>query len=421
MNRINICELFFYPTPFKTEIMMGYSPIRPSLESHRQQFLALANKAYFNYGGQGPLPQPALDAISQAFQELDQIGPFSSEANAWINEQAAQTRLAMAAELGVPASSITLTEDVTVGCNIPLWGMDWKPGDHLLMSDCEHPGIVAAVHELQRRFDIEVSLFPLLATLNEGDPLEVIEQHLRSNTRLVVLSHILWNTGQVLPLTEIVQLCHTHSTWGKPVRVLVDAAQSVGVLPLNLTEIGADFYAFTGHKWWCGPAGVGGLYVQPDILESLHPTFIGWRGITVNGEGQPNGWQLDGKRFEIATSAVPLLAGLQTAIAIHQQWGTAEQRYQRICNLSHYLWQKLINLPNIHCLKSSPPQAGLVSFQLTNHFPHQQLVNALEKQKVMVRLILSPHCVRACVHYFTLESEIDRLVEGIESLVMANC
>ncbi len=386
--------------------------------NHRQHFQALTNKAYFNYGGQGPLPKQALEAIVTSYKQMELQGPFSGEANAWMTKEAEETRCMIAQELGAPASSITLTEDVTVGCNIALWGIDWRPGDHLLLTDCEHQGIVAAVQELQRRYDIEVSICPLQATLNEGLPVDVIAQYLRSNTRLVVISHILWNTGQVLPLAEIIQLCRTHSTWGQPVRILVDAAQSVGVLPLNLTQLEPDFYAFTGHKWWCGPAGLGGLYIHPAILESIRPTFIGWRSVNVNSQGEPMGFKLDGRRFEIATSAAALYSGLRTAISLHHEWGTNEERYHKISELSKLLWEKLNNLDEVVCLKNSPPDAGLVSFQLRQEIrksgkTHDALVRFLEQQKIMVRTLLNPDCIRACVHYFTLESEIEQLISAI--------
>jgi L-cysteine/cystine lyase len=392
--------------------MTGSSTAQISPETFRQQFPALQNKAYFNYGGQGPLPQVALTAIQQAFGQIQQMGPFSSQVNAWIGEATEQTRRSIAAELGVAPATITLTEDVSVGCNIALWGIDWRFGDHLLLSDCEHPGIVAAAQELQRRFGIEVSTCALQATLNEGDPVAIVVSHLKPNTRLVVLSHILWNTGQVLPLAEIVAACHSYSN-AHPIRVLVDAAQSVGVLPLNLSELAADFYAFTGHKWWCGPEGVGGLYVRPEALDSLNPTFIGWRSITVDATGTPTGWKPDGRRYEIATSAYPLYVGLRAAIALHQQFGTPQERLQRIKTLSRSLWQQLGNSLGVRCLRTSPPQAGLVSFQLPGK-SHPQLVQFLEEHGLMVRTILTPNCVRACVHYFTLEAEIDRLVETIQ-------
>jgi L-cysteine/cystine lyase len=379
------------------------------LDLHRQQFPALANKAYFNYGGQGPMPQGAIAAIQQAHEHIQKTGPFSKASNGWVMEQAKQMKIAIATELSVPPETLTLTEDVSVGCNIPLWGIDWQTGDHLLLTDCEHPGIIAAAREIQRRFGIEITTCPLMATLNEGNPTDVIAQYLQPTTRLVVLSHILWNTGQVLPLAEIVQLCHAQS---RPVQVLVDAAQSVGLLPLNLTELKADFYAFTGHKWWCGPAGLGGLYVSPDA-QAISPTFIGWRGITVSSSGQPTGWVEDGRKFEIATSDYTLYAGLRAAIASHHQWGTAVDRYRRILELSCSLWQKLSELRHVTCLRSAPPEAGLVSFTVEGQ-QHPAIVQALEQQGFLVRTILDPDCMRACVHYFTSEAEIEQLVEAID-------
>lgn len=393
--------------------MTSNSTAQLGLEAYRQQFPALQTKAYFNYGGQGPMPEVSLTAIWQAFQHVQQAGPFSGGANAWVMEETEQTRRTIAAELTAPPESITLTEDVSVGCNIPLWGLDWRAGDHLLLSDCEHPGIIAAAQEIQWRFGVELSTCPLKATLNQGDPIDAIARHLRSRTRLVVLSHILWNTGQVLPLKEIVRLCHSQSN---PVHVLVDAAQSVGVLPLNLPDLEVDFYAFTGHKWWCGPEGVGGLYVRPEAREILSPTFIGWRGISTNSSGQPTGWKPDGRRFEIATSAYPLYAGLRAAIALHHQWGTPQERYRRIQTLSRSLWERLIDLPGVTCLRSQPPEAGLVSFQLSGK-SHPQLVQFLEARGLMIRTILDSNCVRACVHYLTLESELEQLVAAVQEFL----
>jgi L-cysteine/cystine lyase len=403
-------------------------------DKYRQQFPALANKAYFNYGGQGPLPESALEAIYAAYKRVQLGGPFSGEIGVWVAQEAMLTRRAIANELAVPPETIALTEDVTVGCNIALWGIDWRSGDHLLLSDCEHPGIVASVMELQRRFNIEVSVCPLAATLNEGDPVAVIADYLQPNTRLLAISHILWNTGQVLPLAEIVKVCHEGykppltAPWqgggqevrqenlfvqNHKVRVLVDAAQSVGVLPLNLIESGVDFYAFTGHKWWCGSEGLGGLYVSADALADLQPVFIGWRGIMTDANAKVLGWKSGAQRYEIATSAYPLYAGLRSAIALQHTWGTIEERYAEICRLSKYLWERLSEISHVECLRKSAPEAGLVSFRLTNGMPHKQLVDLLEKQGIMVRTILNPDCVRACVHYFTNEAEIDKLVGAI--------
>ncbi|WP_016873531.1 aminotransferase class V-fold PLP-dependent enzyme [Chlorogloeopsis fritschii PCC 9212] len=396
---------------------MTISVTETKLHLYRQQFPALANKTYFNYGGQGPMPKASMDAITQAQAYIQEIGPFGNAVGKWIGQEVKATRIAIASELTVQPETITITENVTVGCNIAMWGIEWQAGDHLLLSDCEHHSVVAIAQEISRRYSVEVTTCPLMPTLNEGDPVAVIAQHLRPNTRLVVLSHILWNTGQVLPLDKIVEKCRDNNSL-----LLIDAAQSVGSLPLNLTELGVDFYAFTGHKWLCGPAGIGGLYVSPEIRTSLKPTFVGWRSIITDSQGMPVDWQPNGQCYEVATSDYPLYAGLREAIAIHQKWGTAEERYQQICRNSEYMWQRLRTLPDVHLLRTSPPESGLVSFQLTQSKPHShpQLVNFLESQGLFIRIIANPNCVRACVHYFTLKSEIDQLVEGIREWLMAN-
>jgi L-cysteine/cystine lyase len=397
------------------------APIADRLAHFRQYFPALANKQYFNFGGQGPLPQPALDAIYQAHVTLQTEGPFSRRINQWIQQSAMAMRQTLADHLNVAAEAMTLTEDVTVGCNIPLWGIDWQAGDRILLTDCEHPGVIAAVHEISRRFQVAVDVCPMLATAQGGDPLVVIEAALQPRTRLLVMSHVLWNTGQVLPLHDIVRVCHTHQP--APVWVLVDAAQSVGLLPLDLTTSGVDFYAFTGHKWCCGPAGLGGLYVRPEVRAAIAPTFIGWRSVTVDAQANPTGWKPNGQRYEVATSDYPLMAGLQAAMDLHCQWGTPHERFQRVCELSHALWHRLQAHPHVRMVSATPPPSGLISFEILDATgtpspdAHGRLVKDLEAENILLRILLHPHCVRACVHYLTLESEVAALGDRIERWV----
>ncbi len=382
------------------------------MNSYPQQFPA-TNKAYFNYGGQGPLPQIALEAIVAAYQSIQSLGPFGLKTNEWVVHESNLTRQAIGSELGVTAETISLTENVTVGCNIALWGIDWQPGDRILLSDCEHPGVIASIQEISRRFDVSVDIFPLLATVNTGDAVTVITSYLQPRTRLVVFSHVLWNTGQVLPLAAIAVGIRAYPA-AQPIRILIDAAQSVGLLPLKLDELGIDFYAFTGHKWWCGPAGVGGLYVHPAARSSLPPTFIGWRSLDYSQANLP--LIGDGRRYEVATSAYPLYCGLRAAIATHQAWGSAIDRYQQIVELATYLWQSLQQIPGIKCLNDTVPQSGLVSFQVAST-NHGKLVQALEEKNFYLRTIVEPDCIRACTHYFTTTAEIDALIECLAKLL----
>lgn len=392
------------------------------LMKHREQFSCLAGKRYFNYGGQGPMADSVIAALSNGQRTIQTKGPFSAEVYEWITEEGRLVREAIAAALGATPDTITLTENVTVGCNIPLWGLPWEAGDHILMGDCEHPGIVAAVRELCRRYEVTVSTCPLSDLLKGGNPVEIIQQGLQPKTRLVVISHILWNTGQVLPIKEIAELCHNHSA---NTRLLVDAAQSVGSLPLDqpewrLSETGVDFYAFTGHKWLGGPAGLGALYTRPAVFEETVPTYIGWRGVQVNSEGKPTEWEGTGRKYEVATSDYSLWGALREAMSVQDAWGDSQARYDRICALSKRLWEGLRELAHVRCLlQDSPPPSGLVSFQLLDgegkpdFERHGALAKQLETERIYVRTLLSPNCLRACVHYLTLESEVDDLVARI--------
>ncbi|WP_309740473.1 aminotransferase class V-fold PLP-dependent enzyme, partial [Chamaesiphon sp. OTE_20_metabat_361] len=208
----------------------------------------------------------------------------------------------------------------------------------------------------------------------------------------------------------------------RPIRILVDAAQSVGLLPLNLGQLGIDFYAFTGHKWWCGPEGVGGLYIHPDALASLDPTFIGWRSLDYSNSDLP--LVRDARRYEVATSAYPLYAGLRAAIATHQSWGSAADRASKIVSLATYLWENLQQVPGINCLNQTAPQSGLVSFQVrlskgeaTLTADRAKLVKDLEDRHFYLRTIVDPACIRACTHYFTTTTEIDELIQCLRELI----
>ncbi|ANV91269.1 aminotransferase class V-fold PLP-dependent enzyme [Picosynechococcus sp. PCC 8807] len=383
----------------------------PDLHQHRQQFPALAHKTYFNYGGQGPLPQSSLNGILDSYHQGDRQGPFSLAQGQWETGIIQKLRGAIAAELQAQPQNIALTENVTAGCNIALWGIDWQPGDEILLGDCEHPGIVGIVQEIAARFDVKIRICPLFDTLNGGDPTAAIAQHLTPQTRLLVISHLFWNTGQILPLKEICTLCHSQN-----ILVLVDAAQSFGMLPLDLPALGVDFYAFTGHKWWCGPAGVGGLYISTEAIAQHRPTFIGWRGVTQWEKTTEVALAQDARRYEVATSAYPLYVGLMEAIHFHQQWGDTASRYQQICDRSAYCWEKLNAIPQVQCLKTTPPTSGLVSFQVDTAQSHSDIVKALEAQGFCLRTIRFPDCIRACTHYFTTPADIDQLAIALTTL-----
>lgn len=384
----------------------------------RQLMPALANKSYFNYGGQGPLPTPSLAAITASWQRLQELGPFTADVWPWLSAQLSSLRGVLAAGCGVPPDRLAFTENVSSGCVLPLWGLPWQPGDTLLISDCEHPGIVAACRELARREGLSLDTLAVKEIRGDSDAaveaavLAALEAALTPRTRLVVLSHLLWNTGLVMPIAAVAALLREHARqpW-----LLVDAAQSVGSLPVAEAASQADIYAFTGHKWCCGPEGLGGVALSARLLVESQPTLGGWRSLANESQGG-SAWHTDSRRFEVATSCTPLLAGLHTSLALLESLGSCEQRLALIQERSGQLWQGLQEIDGITPLLSAAPPAGLVSFTVAGQTP-QAVVQALGKQGLWLRSLDDPACLRACTHVTTSAAEVERLLDALRQLV----
>lgn len=384
---------------------------------------ALAGKTYFNYGGQGPLPQPSLEAITASWRTIQELGPFTSAVWPFVEAQVAAVRSRLAAACGVGPHRIALTENVTSGCVLPLWGLQWQAGDELLISDCEHPGVVAACQELARREGLSLAVLPVQAISAQTgeDQLEAavltsLEQALTARTRMVVLSHLLWNTGAVMPIAQVAERLRGH---GRQPWLLVDAAQSMGSIPVAEAAAAADIYAFTGHKWLCGPEGLGGVALSERLLEQAQPTLIGWRSLRHEGSAGSS-WHGDARRFEVATSCIPLLAGLASSIDLLAAVGSSETRLALIREGSGQLWQGLQAITGLETLLQEPPPAGLVSFRLTGHgAPSPEAVVAqLGEQAIWLRSLDDPHCLRACTHITTTAAEVELLLAALKCFVV---
>jgi L-cysteine/cystine lyase len=387
---------------------------------------ALANKTFFNYGGQGPLPTPSLEAITASWQRIQELGPFTTDVWPYISSETNKTRALLARMCGVAPHRLALTENVTSGCVLPLWGLPFEAGDRLLISDCEHPGVVAACHELAKREHLEVDNLPVQhlrqgrEAQNETNAgvLQALEDALKPRTKVVVLSHLLWNTGQLMPIPEVADHLRQHA--GHPF-LLVDAAQSMGQIPVEAAAQAADIYAFTGHKWTCGPEGLGGVALSERILKQANPTLIGWRSLRDETRAvinDPDPFHHDSRRFEIATSCVPLMAGLRQSLHLMAGEGNEQERLQTIQTLSGELWKQLKEVPCITPLLEGEPPAGLVSFQLNDPSGRTptETVQILGNKGLWIRNLEEPICLRACTHITTEASELNRFVEALAEL-----
>jgi L-cysteine/cystine lyase len=352
------------------------------------------------------MPQPALDAIFESYQYVQRTGPFSTPMFKWMFDELKETRTSLAEEFGGKPESYALTGNVTEGCNIVLWGIDWQPGDNLLLSDSEHSGVIGAAENIARRLKLELTYFPV-ANKSDAETVEGLKSALRPKTKLVLFSHALWNTAQVLPVEAMLDVIHQHGA-----QALVDGAQTAGAIEINLTGTKIDYYAITGHKWVCGPEGIGALFIREDRLSQLLPTFVGWRMDMTGGHG---GRPVDGSRFEVATSAFPLFAGLRAALKFHRAQGSAAERSAMVmCNAAD-LREKLSQLQHVQLFGGQKADCGLVSFTVQGG-KHSTIAAELESRNLMLRTIPSPDALRASTHYFTSPDEISALTDALSSL-----
>jgi L-cysteine/cystine lyase len=377
---------------------------------------ALAHKTYFNYGGQGPLPTPSLEAIQRSWGTIQELGPFTSSVWPYVGSTVAALRRRLADWCGVPPERLAFTENVTSGCVLPLWGLPWQAGDQLLISDAEHPGVVAACRELAQRQGLGLASLAVQAAQGSVaeakiSVLEALERSLTPRTRLVVLSHLLWNSGQLMPIAAVAArlAAHPNRPW-----LLVDGAQSLGSVPVADAAAAADIYACTGHKWCCGPEGLGVVALSQRLLGEARPTLIGWRSLADEDSGTPT-FHTDGRRFEVATSCTPLFAGLDTSLSLLEREGDGLARLGVIRQRSEQLWNGLQRIPAVQTLLSQPPPAGLVSFKLAGQEP-AALVEQLGQRGLWLRNLPEPSCLRACTHITTSAADVEALLEALQQL-----
>ncbi len=380
---------------------------------------SLKDKIYFNYGGQGPLPTPSLKKIINSWERLQEIGPFTNNVWPYINNEVILTKRLIAKLMGVKIKNIALSENISTGMVLPLWGIDFIEGDEILISDCEHPGIVAASRELCHRFKLKLNIFPIQKISNLNDELVIheVKKYLNKNTKIFIISHILWNFGYEVPLKE---LKFELEKVNKNSYLIVDGAQSFGHIEIEEKVRYSDLYAITSHKWACGPEGLGAFYVSDRFISRTRPTIIGWKSLKKEQgiyEPSDNLLHEDARKFEIATSCVPLLAGLRESLSLFENDIFSNKKNKIISDMSNKLWFELNQFKDIELALKSPPKNGIVSFNVNRVIDKNAFVKKLGLKRIWIRVIEDPKWFRVCIHQITQENEIDLFLNEVKLLM----
>lgn len=227
----------------------------------RAQLPVLDRVAYLNAGSVGPLPRAAAAAASAEVERQLAEGRGGADHFRHAVALADRLRARAATLLGADPWEVALTGATTDGVNAVLAGLDIRPGDEVVTSDEEHPGLLAPLALARRRRSIDLRVAPFGAVAEAVGP----------RTRLVACSHVSWISGRVAD-TEALAAC------GAP--VLLDGAQALGAIPVDVHSLGCEYYAASGQKWLCGPIGSGYLYVGEQAIEGLSPAAPGYGSLS---------------------------------------------------------------------------------------------------------------------------------------------
>ena len=378
------------------------------VDALRAQLPAVQTTGYFNAGATGPLPTVAIEAAETAARrELDQgrIVPGASVTNRERNRRFA----AFAAELfGAHSDEIALTHSASEGLNTALLGIAWQRGDEVVSTSEEHPGLLLPLALLARRHGV-VTRF---ANIGDGGAgvVDAIASKITARTRVIALSHVLWSTGSVLPLREVVTLARERG-----LMVVVDGAQSAGQVPVNLHDLGVDAYAIAGQKWLCGPEGTGFLYVRRDRFADIAPTSVRYGQFDASGYFMPAPGAM---RYEMGEFYRPAIAAQEAALWwLHEDVGI-DWAHRRIAQLGADLRDRLMVAEGVTVITPPASMAGLVNFSVDDMTP-QEVADRLYQRGYTIRYVVSSPCTtcaRASVGWWNTEEEIAGLATEIGDL-----
>jgi L-cysteine/cystine lyase len=352
-----------------------------TFEDARAQFPVLDDFAYLQAGSVGPLARGTLEAMVAEEERGLRDGRGSLARFERVIAEREELRAMLGALVGVDASRVSITASTTDGCNIVLAGLDIGPGDEVITTTDEHFGLLGPLH---------VSGANVVAVPPEP---ERIVAAVTPRTRLLALSHVLWTTGQVLPMHELKEAT------GLP--ILVDGAQSVGTMPVDAN--GLDFYTVSGQKWLCGPEGTGALVVaEPEALAVGRPSYLSQQSHEPDGvfEAKPGA-----ARFDPNLTPHALLAGLRAALAAQPEW-----RFERAATMAERC-RELLREAGAD-LVVPEERATLVSWRVPVE-ESTDFVARLAEAGVIVRDLPGRGLLRASVGWWTSADDLERLVAAL--------
>lgn len=376
---------------------------------------------YLDNAASSLTPEPVLEKMLEFYHEYRAnvergVHRLSQRAG----DEFATARHKVAAFIHAKPKEVIMTKNATEAINTVANGLTWQKGDKVVVTNIEHHSNFIVWLRLKKRCGIDVEV--VRATREGLVEVTDFERAIDARTKLVAVTHASNVLGAITPVKDIAAIAHDQGA-----RLLVDGAQSVPHMPVDVGAIGCDCLAFSGHKM-CGPTGIGVLYVREDLLEEIEPLCIG--GGTVKDVGADYYQLAQGpQRFEAGTPPIAEAIGLGAAVDYLRGIGMDAVRAHDV-SLIRKMYEGMAATPGVTVYGPKPEQrVGILSFNLEGLTPHEVALTLDVAAQVMIRS--GAHCTlplmkdvihhpagtaRASTYVYNTTDEVDTFIEGVSTL-----
>jgi selenocysteine lyase/cysteine desulfurase len=374
-----------------------------------------SNVLHFNNAGASLMPEPVLNAVIEHLHLEARIGGY--EAAEIARDKLEQVYSSAARLVSCNPDEIAVVENATRAWDMAFYAVRFRPGDIILTAVAEYASNFIAFLQTARRTGAVVKVIP--SDEYGAISLDALKNCMDDRVKLVALTHVPTNGGLVNPAEKVGEIAREAG-----VLYLLDACQSVGQMPIDVQRIGCDMLSATGRKFLRGPRGTGFLFVRREILETLEPPLLDLHAARWV-EKDSYEMREDARRFENWETNCAGKIGLGTAIDYALQW-RIESTWPRVCQLAEKLRQRLGELRSVTIRDLGREKCGIVTFTVEEKKP-EEIRLALGKERINVSVSpaqytlldmtargLADGVIRASVHYYNSEEEIDRFCQILE-------
>lgn len=369
-----------------------------------------SEKIYLNNASVSLMPSQSIEAMKDFLISYNSMGPDSKESESFITEKLRNVRKTISQIISCQPDEVILTQSTTDGINIVANGLSFNDKSNIVIRGMTHEHHANFYPWIKLKSKISVKSLPID---NSGFfTLDDLQSLLDENTKLVALSHALYNTGSIMPVNKIGEILHGN------VPFFIDSAQTVGcITDTDVSKIKCDFMSFNGSKWLCGPMGTGLFYCNRKSSKLLEPITIGGESAIMYEDSNLAFKELPDK-FQTGFRNYVGIVGLDSSANYLLNFGMKNIR-EKNQYLSNILREELSKIPNIILYGPEDPndRTSIVSFNIKG-FDSQEIVDKLEKQNIIlaVREIMEKKIVRISPHFFNNESQILQVIDAIKKL-----